>query len=501
MARIVTAGFMHETNCFVPGFTEYEDFAHPPDRAGILRGDEVLAEFAERGASTAGFLNGSDGNHEIVPLLWTSTTPGGTVSRNAYERISGEILGLLAAALPVEGVYLDLHGAMVSEEHPDGEGELLRRVRAIVGDACPIVITLDYHAIVSPLMVQHADAILPYWTYPHVDQYETGQRAAEAMKRLLIDGRPMGRALRHLPFLLPLNFQCTLVEPSKGIVEAAAARKSKDMLSLAYLAGFPPSDLSACGPTVSAHAYSQEEADAAVEEITQFVALREAEFAEPLLGPSEAVQEAMRIAASASKPVVVADTQDNPGCGGTGDTVGMLEALVVNEATQSIFGVVADAAAAAAAHEAGVGAEIELEIGGQSDIVGVVPFRGRFTVEVLTDGSYQTTGPVAQGKRYNVGPSALLAIGGVKVAVSSRRVQAHDRTVFESFGVDLTTFSIIVLKSTCHYRAHFDPIAETTFAAIAPGGHGANPADFPYSRLRSGVRYYPLGPVHEPDLR
>ena len=134
---------------------------------------------------------------------------------------------------------------------------MLRRVRAVVGEDAPIVISLDYHANVSAQMVQHADAILPYWTYPHVDQFDTGKRAAVAMQRLLVDGRPKGRALRHLPFLLPLNFQCTLVEPSKGIVEAAAARLSDYMLSLAYLAGFPPGDLRECGPTVSAHAIAK----------------------------------------------------------------------------------------------------------------------------------------------------------------------------------------------------------------------------------------------------
>ncbi len=495
MARIAIAGFMHETNCFVPDATDFENFANPPDRPGILRGERILEEFAERGASTAGFLKGSDGNHEIAPLLWTSTTPGGYVTKGAYERIAGEIIALLSEALPVDAVYLDLHGAMVSEEFEDGEGELLRRVRAVIGEEAPIAISLDYHANVTEQMVRHADAILPYWTYPHVDQFDTGKRAAEAMKRLLIDGRPQGRALRHLPFLLPLNFQCTLVEPSKSIVEAAAARLSQDMLSLAYLAGFPPGDLRECGPTVSAHAYTQEEANTAVDDIAQMVALKEAEFAEPLLAPDEAVKEAMRLAADASKPIVVADTQDNPGCGGTADTVGMLEALVMNNAQNAIFGVVRDPAAAAAAHEAGVGAELKLGLGGMADLDGVIPYCGRFKVEVVNDGKYQTTGPVAQGKRYDVGPSALLSIGGVKVAVSTHRVQAHDRSVFENFGVVLQDLDIIVLKSTAHYRAHFDPIAETTFAAIAPGGHGANPVDYSYAKLRPGVRYYPLGPV------
>ncbi|MDP6872105.1 MAG: M81 family metallopeptidase [Alphaproteobacteria bacterium] len=501
MARIAIAGFMHETNCFVPEPTDYQHFARPPDRAGILRGEEILLEFAEQGASSAGFIAGNDGNHQLAPLLWTSTTPGGMVTAHAYERISGEIIGRLSDVLPVDGVYLDLHGAMVSAQHADAEGELLRRVRAVVGEDVPIVISLDYHANVSPAMVEHADAILPYRTYPHVDQFETGQRASDAMKRLLIEGRPSGRALRQLPFLLPLNFQCTLVEPSKGIVEAAAKRQTEEMLSLAYLAGFPPSDAPACGITVSAHAYSQEAADAAVDDIAQMIALKEAEFAQPLLSPDEAVVEAMRLAAAASKPIVVADTQDNPGCGGSGDTVGMLAALVANDAQDALFGVVEDDLAAAAAHEAGVGAEIELDLGGRTALAGVAPFQGRFRVEVINQGRYQTTGPVAQGKAYDVGPSALLSIGGVKVAISSRRVQAHDRSVFEHLGVVLEEQKIIVLKSTCHYRAHFDPIAETTFAAIAPGGHAANPADCPYEKLRPGVRYYPLGPVHEGNDR
>ena len=175
----------------------------------------------------------------------------------------------------------------------------------------------------------------------------------------------------------------------------------------------------------------------------------------------------------------------------------MLAALVRNDAQGAVFGVVKDELAATAAHEAGVGAEIELDLGGRTDLPGVEPFHGRFIVEVVNDGRYDTTGPVSQGKPYDVGPSALLAIGGVKVAISTHRVQALDRMVFEHLGVVLEEQKIIVLKSTCHYRAHFDPIAETTFAALAPGGHGANPADFAFTKLRPGVRYYPLGPVHE----
>ena len=340
MARIAIAGFMHETNCFVPDTTDFENFANPPDRSGILRGEEILQTFAEKGASTAGFLNGSENNHEIAPLLWTSTTPGGYVTKNAYERIAGEIIARLSEELPVDAVYLDLHGAMVSEEFEDGEGELLRRVRAVVGEDAPIVISLDYHANVSAQMVQHADAILPYWTYPHgISSTPASGRQPRCKDCLWTDGPKDGPFGTSLPAAaeLPMHFGGTFERDR----EAAAARLSDNMLSLAYLAGFPPGDLRECGPTVSAHAYSQEEANAAVDEIAQLIALKEAEFAEPLLPPDDAVKEAMRIAAGAAKPVVIADTGQSGlrWHRGHGRDV---EALVQNNAQNAIFGVVKD---------------------------------------------------------------------------------------------------------------------------------------------------------------
>ncbi len=496
MARIAIGGFMHETNCFVPERTDFEQFARPADRPGILRGQEIVETLRPSGGATAGFLAGIGDNHELSPLLWAGATAGGTVTAEAYERIAAELLARLADRLPVDGVYLDLHGAMVAENHEDGEGELLARVRAIVGDETPLVISLDYHANVTRRMVAMADAILPYRTYPHVDQRAAGERAAAAMARLVLEGRTDGRALRKLPFLLPLNFQCTLVEPSRGIVAAAAGGATGEVVSLAYLAGFPPSDLAECGPATVAHAHGQAAADAAADALAQLVGLKEAEFAEPLLSPDEAVAEAMRLAAGATRPVVVADTQDNPGCGGSGDSVEMLRALLRGGAEDSIFGLVCDAAAARAAHEAGAGAELDLALGGRAEIAGVAPFEGRFRVEALADGRFIAPGPVAQGRHYDVGPSAVLSIGGVEVAVSSRRAQVHDRAMFRYLGIEPERASIVVLKSTCHFRADFEPIAAAVLVAIAPGGYVANPAAHPYRNLRAGVRLYPLGPAH-----
>ena len=351
-------------------------------------------------------------DHELVPLLWTSGGAGGTVTADAFERIAGELVGRLSEAMPVDGVYLDLHGAMVSEPFEDAEGELLRRVRAAVGARVPIAVSLDYHANVTPEMVQHADGIVAYRTYPHVDRAETGAFAAQALSMLLERGRPRGRALRKLPFLIPLNDQCTLVEPSKSVVARSAVAEG-DIVSLSYLAGFPPSDLYWCGPAVIAHAFDEATAERAAEAFAESILRREAEFAVPMVPPEEGVREAMRLARSASRPVVLADTQDNPGCGATADTTGVLETLVRLGAEGAVVGYFCDADAALAAHAAGEGAEIALALGGRSGPEGVEPFRGRFRIVRLGDGRMRTSGPVSGGRDIDLGPMALLQIGGV----------------------------------------------------------------------------------------
>ena len=301
MARIAVGGFHHETNCFVAERTDFAYFASHRDRPPLVRGKDVIEWLADTSFALSGFLRDMGARHEIVPLLWTSGGAGGLVTADAYERIAGELVGRLRAAMPVDAVYLDLHGAMVSEPFEDGEGELLRRVRAAVGPKVPIAISLDYHANVTPEMVEYTDSLVAYRTYPHVDRPETGQFAARALSLLLERGRPPGRALRKLPFLIPLNDQCTLVEPSKGVVARSVVAEG-ELVNLSYLAGFPPSDLYWCGPAVIAHAWSQAAADRAADALAREIALREPEFAVPMVSPEEGVREAMAIARSASQP-------------------------------------------------------------------------------------------------------------------------------------------------------------------------------------------------------
>ena len=495
MARIAVGGFHHETNCFVPVHTDFDYFVTVSDRPPLSRGDEVLRNLPNRAFAMSGFIADMAGKHELVPLVWASGGAGGYVTSDAFERIVGELVGRLSLAMPVDAVYLDLHGAMCSVDFADGEGELLRRVRAAVGREVPVVISLDYHTNLTPAMAALTDGMAIYYTYPHVDRPQTGSRAARILNTVLERGRPTARAFRKLPFLIPLNFQCTLVEPSKGIVTKSGAGEGGDVLDLCYGAGFPPSDLHDCGPGIIAHGYSQAAVDAAADSLTNYVTGMEQSFAQPLLDPDEAVRQAIAIGATATRPVVIADTQDNPGCGGTGDTTGMLEALVRNRAEKAALCVLTDAKAAAAAHVAGEGADITIDLGGGTPLPGVQPFRGTFRVTRLSDGRFVCTGPCVGGREAKLGPTALLTLGGVSIVVASKRMQAYDLEIFRHIGVEPTAQKILVVKSTCHFRADFEPIAERVLVAVAPGAHLVDARKYPYKHLRAGVRLEPLGPA------
>ena len=494
MARIAVGGFHHETNTFVQPPTDYAYFCSHRDRPPLVRRGDVLTWLGSTSFALSGFLKVMTDSHEIVPLLWTSGGAGGMVTRDAFERIAAEMIGELSQQMPVDAIYLDLHGAMVTEDFGDGEGELLRRIRACVGPDLPIVISLDYHANVTPDMTGYVDAVAGYLTYPHVDRPETGIRAARAMQRVLEAGRTPGRALRKLPFLIPLHSQCTMVEPSSGIVALTQALERDDVLTVSYLAGFPPSDIFHCGPAVVVHAATQEAADRTADEVARAIALKESEFAVPVLSPEQAVAQAKMIATKANKPVIIADTQDNPGAGGTADTTGLLFALVEGGAEGAALGYLCDAQAVKAAHDAGSGARITLALGGRNGPEGVAPFNGTFDVVALGDGKIRTTGPVSGGRDINLGPMALLQIGGVKIAVTTKRMQALDQAPFRHLGIEPAAQKILALKSTVHFRGDFQALAEEILIAIAPGGHLADSAKFPYRHLRPGLRLMPLGP-------
>jgi microcystin degradation protein MlrC len=499
MSRIAIAGFQHETNTFAPLKAAFANFVQGEGWPGLTRGDAMLATFPPMNLPVGGFIKRAGGlGHVLRPIVWAAAVPSAHVTEDAYERIVAMIVdGVAALAGEIDAVYLDLHGAMVSEHLEDGEGELLRRLRGIIGRKMPLVASLDLHANVTEAMVEHASALIAYRTYPHVDMAETGGRAAQHLDDLLSGCRPVqAKALRRLPFLLPLTTQCTMAEPSKGIYEAASAAEGGAVASVSYTPGFHPADIRECGPAVFAYGDTQAAADAAADRIERLLLDREMDFAQGMSAPAEAVAYAMRLANYASKPIALADVQDNPGAGGTSDTTGLLRALCEADARDAVIGVLTDAAAALAAHEAGEGAEIEFSLGGKLFQGGDPPFRARFTVEKISDGRFLCTGPFYGGTRADLGPTALLRRGGVRVVVASRRMQAADQAMFRHLGVEPGKQKILGLKSSVHFRADFAPIAQEIVVVEAPGAFIDRPDKVTYRNLRKGVRLVPGGREH-----
>ena len=495
MARIAVGGFGEESNSFNPEFMSYDYFAAHRDRPPLVHGDDLFRWLDVSPFPITTVIHELRAEHELLPLVWANGGAGGNVSANAFERIVGEMIGHLSRAMPVDAVFLDLHGAMVSEDFEDAEGEILRRVRTVVGNDVPIVVALDYHANLTPEMVEYSDSLLLFLTYPHVDRPETGVKAARVVRELLQRGRPKGRAFRKLPFLLPITAQCTLVEPSKSVV-ASSRLLDGPVVCLSYAAGFPYSDIHWAGPAVSVHAHTQEEADRAADGMEAQLLAAEASFDVPLYSPEECVRRAMDIATRATRPVVIADVQDNPGGGGTADTTGVAKALLAAGATDAVLGMVYDPITAAAAHSAGEGAEVRLSLGGRSGPEGVTPLETTFKVVKLGSGSVKANGKVAGGNTLALGPMALLRVGGLDIVVASRRMQGHDHAPFEHLGVDLRSRKIIVVKSSVHFRAEFEPIAEEVLLVAAPGLVPERIEALPFKNLRDGVRLRPMGEAH-----
>jgi microcystin degradation protein MlrC len=502
MPRILIAGYQHETNTFAPSLADWAAFTRGDSFPAFVRGPAMQAQLAGINIPVGGFIEFAKSQRPqpwtLVPSCWAGAIPSSYVTRDAYERIADAICEDVKAAGAggLDGIYLDLHGAAVAEHAHDSEGELLQRLRAVVGPDLPIVASLDLHANVTHRMLREADALVAYRTYPHVDMAATGELAGELMARRLKAGRREPMHMRRLPYLIPLNAQSTWMEPARRIYDELVALDREHGTVLSFCMGFPASDFDECAPMIWGHG---EAAERAVERLYGSAA-EPTQWRPVIESARDAVAHALTLAASAAKPVVIADTQDNPGAGGDSNTTGLLHALLAQGAGQRYPGQVAlglmyDAAAGRAAHAAGVGAQIELALGtavptftGQpSD----PPLRGRFKVLALSDGVCTLKGPMMRGLTVRLGPSACLEIDGVRIAVVGGKKQLLDRELLRMVGIHTEQMRIVVVKSSNHFRADFQPNASHVIIAKAAGPMAADPADLPWTRLPDSIRRRP----------
>ena len=239
MTRIAVGGFLHETNTFAPTKATYDDFVHGGGWPAMAQGADVLKVMRNINVGLAGFVEQAEARGwELVPTIACAASPCAHVTRDAYERIVKVMVDGIKAAGTLDAVYLDLHGAMVTEHLDDGEGEILARVRKVIGKDLPLVVSLDLHANVTPEMVEHADALIAYRTYPHVDMADTGRAAAKHLALLLGTKQRFAKAFRQLPFLIPISWQCTNDQPAKSIYQQAGGAGERDRPDAVLRAGF-----------------------------------------------------------------------------------------------------------------------------------------------------------------------------------------------------------------------------------------------------------------------
>lgn len=494
--KIVFGGFQHETNTFAPTQATLRDFEQGGGFPGLCSGATVFERIRGADIPAAGFVElAAQAGCDLIPTSWAAASPSAHVTNEAYDHISGLILSGIEAALPVDAVYLDLHGAMVTERLDDAEGDILRRVRSLVGPDVPVVASLDLHANVTRAMLETADFLVAYRTYPHVDKAETGRRAFRFLQQLESGMPRQALAVRKIPFLIPICWQSTFMQPARRLYDQLADLETAEgVSSLSFAMGFPAADFPECGALVWAYGANQSAADRAADDLAGAVIAAEGEFTGKLYTADEAVAYAMA-AASSGHPIVIADAQDNPGAGGTSDTTGVLAALIRHDAQDAAIGLIVDAPAATRACAAGVGARIRLAIGGHYDVGGGGPLEAEFTVEAVSDGEFDATGPYYAGFHMHLGPSACLRVGGVRVVLASEKVQMADQAMFRYVGIEPTRQRILVVKSSNHFRADFTPIAHEIIVCAAPGAMPMNPTQMPWTRLPADLRLFPKGPT------
>ncbi len=485
--RIAVGCIGHETNTFSPVLTTIDNFK----KGSYHRGDEIISAFRGTRTITGGFLDVAEQlNLQPVPLLWAFATPSGMVEHAAYQTLKTEFLTLLQNAGELDGVLLDLHGAMVTEELEDAEGDLIQAVRETVGETW-IVTTLDLHANITEKMAHYTDVIIGFDTYPHIDCYERGFEAGQLLFGMNRGNVQPTMAYRQLPLLTAPPAQCTMKSPMTEVINALHALETERGVVTATLSmGFPFADITDAGVSVLVTtngdmALAETHADRFAAHIW--------DMRERFTFNLHSVEAAIEIANQTDgTPIVLADGADNPGGGGPCDGTTILRKFIEADVQDAVIAVIADPESVNQAVAAGVGNRVQLNVGGKTDTQHGAPIALTGSVKALSDGRFILKGPMGRGTAGNMGRTAVVQIGGIEIILTERRIQPYDAQVLRSVGIEPKARKLIALKSAVHFRADYTPIAHQILDVDTPGVHSPNLFSYDYQQLRRPI--YPLDP-------
>jgi microcystin degradation protein MlrC len=487
--RLAALGLSHETNTFSTVPTDYELF----ESTGIFRGQEVVREFGASQATMAGLLAaGERTGVELVPLFFAHAHPFGTITREAFEQLAGEMLDLLKAHGPWDGVLLGLHGAAVSEDDPDADGEILRRVRELVGPRVPIGAAHDMHANVSRQMIEHATVTTVYQTNPHLDARERALECADLIIRTVQGEIHPVQALEMPPLVVNILKQFTGDEPMRGLVEAAAAaRAAPGMLSASVVEGYPYADVPEMGMSFLAIADGDPAAaHATARNLTRMAWERRAALQGQAPSPEAALRRAM---AAARGPVVLMDVGDNIGGGSPADST-ILLAEARRQGVRSFLQTLCDPQAVQACVASGIGSEVTLPVGAKTDDRHGQPVVVSGCVRTISDGRFEDPRPTHGGFRFfDGGPTIRLdTTDGHTLVLTSKRVGNTSIQQMYSLGIRPEEYRVVIAKGVISPRPAYAPIASEIILVDTPGVTTADLTRFEYHRRRKPL--YPFEP-------
>lgn len=501
MLRIATLGIHHETNTFASNKTTMSEFKRSGLQTyAVQRGQQYYDMHEKSQTSMAGFIQASKRlDFELVPLIFAATDPAGTISKEVFDTIGGEALKMLEDQGPFDGVLLNQMGAAVSEEYPDMDGELARRVREIVGSEVPVAMTLDLHANVSQQMADETDALVIYKTNPHTDAVPRAHDACDLVVRMANENWRPAKWLEQPPMVVGIFQHDTRDLPMRVVMDdLETVLAQPGIVGGSIGEGYPWSDVYENGLACYVlHEDSIDEAKKAARWIADRAWANRVELYEPIgPTPSEAVEYALKKAASTSKdagPIVLLDVGDNIGAGSSGDSTFLL-AEAVRQRAGSWLQTVRDTEAIGNCIDAGIGATVTVQVGGKTDSMHGDPVELTGRVTRISDGRFEDTGTVHAGWRFfDAGTTVVLETHeGPTVALVTSRVGNMSREQFYSLGYRPEDFDIVVAKGVVSPRPAYQPIASELVTVNTPGATSADMSTFEFKNVRKSL--YPLDP-------
>lgn len=493
--RVLIAGFKHETNTFSKLPTGLDAY-----RARALQFGEQEMRAAYTGTNTeiAGFMETCDA-HGWDPVFAVAgdATPSGKVTKEAYDAIAGCIFKTIEAQGPLDAVLLQLHGALVADGRDDGQADLLAGIRDRVGETVPIGVTLDLHANVSERLAGLCTVLVSYRTYPHIDQRETASKCADLIARTLVGEVSPKVWLAQGPQLDGVDHGRTTAPGPMREALAMGDRLASEhgLLSTSINAGFGWADIPNVGPSAIVVAdVSNENAETAVQLLRDEIWRTRGIATVELISSVNAIEQALA-AGKPGRPFVIADFADNPGGGGYADSTGLLRAMIEAGLDNAAFSALYDPESVESCVAAGAKANIDLRLGGKVDPAFGAPIDVSGTVLGLYDGQFKLEGPMSTGLALDIGPAAVVRVGGIDVVLASNRAQNYDRQFFKAFGIEPAERTILGVKSAQHFRADYGPIASGT--AVVDEGGGITSHDFASLTYRHVRR--PIWPLDDVD--